>query len=77
MYPISTSSTKTAGLSAFRRMHSPQLSGILAAVVGLLFPFVASAETKLVKVGDPVFDVTGGLVAIPAANPGPLETWRE
>ena len=41
-----------------------------------MVPFAARAETKLVKVGNPVFDVTGGLVVIPAANPrGGLEPW--
>ena len=41
-----------------------------------MIPFAARAETKLVKVGNPVFDVTGGLFVIPAANPpGGLEPW--
>ena len=81
--PISPTSSATA---SFREKDVSRFSGpapsarrvplIATYVLGLMIPFAAHAETKLVKVGNPVFDVTGGLVVIPAANTrGSHEPW--
>ena len=45
-----------------------KLPSIVAFAAVLSLNIAARAETRLVKVGNPVFDVTGGLVVIPALN---------
>ena len=61
---------------SFPRIYSiDAIRRLVTCILGLALVATANAETKLVKVGNPLFDVTGGQAVIPAANPGTLSTW--
>ena len=79
MYSASMTSNNTTRLAVSSRVQSSKMIRLLATIFGLAIPCVVNAETKLVKVGNPLFEVTGGVAVIPAANPtsGSLEPWLD
>ena len=75
---------KTSSRTSRKRIAAPQSSIrvplkcgriVLACMLGLTVAAATSAATRLVRVGNPLFDITPGSVVVPAANPGNFEGW--